>query len=101
MPTTQTVCKRQNDSPERDSVGQTATLTPSRNTRVCIVQPNKGNVSETFINAHAARLPCHVDVVYGDRPRLDGVPLLSDSVIARTIRQTVRHAAGAGGNFER
>lgn len=36
---------------------------------VCIVQPNKLTPSETFVRAHAEKLPASVNVLYGLRPR--------------------------------
>src|ERR1051325_5092985 len=39
---------------------------------VCIVQPDGGSGSETFIRAHIERLPAKVTVVHGHPPRVDG-----------------------------
>ena len=57
---------------------------------ICIVQPKMDVVSETFIKAHAERLPARVTVVHGDPVCLDGRPVLSQSMLARDWRKVRR-----------
>jgi len=60
---------------------------------ICIVQPDRNVVSETFIKAHAERLPARVTVVYGDPPQIDGTPVMPQDPLAKGWRR-VRRIAG-------
>jgi hypothetical protein len=57
---------------------------------VCIVQPDVGVVSETFIRGHAERLPASVIVLHGYPPQIDRRPFCKPSVLTRTIRKCRR-----------
>jgi colanic acid/amylovoran biosynthesis glycosyltransferase len=57
---------------------------------VCIVQPELPTPSETFIGAHAARLPLAPVVVHGDWPCVDCVPVLSMAMHRRLARRLLR-----------
>ena len=59
--------------------------------RVCIVQPSRGARSETFIHAHAERLPAEMTVVHNlKKPKIDGRPVLSAHPAARLRRALLR-----------
>lgn len=68
---------------------------------LCLIHLDRDEPSETFIRAHAARLPCRVAVVHGtaDRPLfLDDVPLTASSAPgrgSRLARRAVLRVAGA------
>jgi colanic acid/amylovoran biosynthesis glycosyltransferase len=57
---------------------------------VCIVQPDVGVVSETFLRGHAERLPASVIVLHGYSPQIDGRPLCKPSVLTRALRKCRR-----------
>jgi glycosyltransferase involved in cell wall biosynthesis len=57
---------------------------------VTIVQPGVDVVSETFIRAHAERLPANVTMVRGNPARIDGRLVLSDSYLSRAVRKLDR-----------
>lgn len=61
--------------------------------QICIIQPARDVVSETFIKAHAERLPASVTVIDGVPPQIDGVPLLSQALLARVWRRLRRTTA--------
>ena len=61
---------------------------------ICIVQPELDVVSETFIKAHAERLPACVTVVHGSPARMDGKPVLSASMLATDWRRVRRRIGG-------
>jgi colanic acid/amylovoran biosynthesis glycosyltransferase len=61
---------------------------------LCIVQPNRDVVSETFIRAHAERLPARVTVVHGSPARIDGKPVLSEGTFATDWRKVRRRITG-------
>jgi glycosyltransferase involved in cell wall biosynthesis len=60
---------------------------------ICIIQPSLDAVSETFIRAHAERLPGKVTVVHAPGtliPRIDGEPVLSQALPSRAMRKLGR-----------
>lgn len=59
---------------------------------ICIVQPHLNLVSETFIRAHAERLPAEVTIVHGMPPGIDGLPVLSQHSLAKAWRKLWRVA---------
>ncbi len=61
---------------------------------ICIVQPEVDLVSETFIRAHAERLPARVTVVHGSPARMGGKPVLSASMLATDWRRVRRRIGG-------
>ena len=61
---------------------------------LCIVQPNRDVVSETFLRAHADRLPARVTVVDGNPARIDGRPVLSEGRFASDWRRVRRRIVG-------
>ena len=61
---------------------------------ICIVQPERDVVSETFIKAHAERLPARVTVVHGTPAQIDGRPVLSDGTLATDWRRLRRRISG-------
>jgi glycosyltransferase involved in cell wall biosynthesis len=63
---------------------------------VCIVQKALGKVSETFIHAHAERLPANVTVVHGLFATIGDQPTLSDSTFDRIKRKLWRRKHGYG-----
>jgi glycosyltransferase involved in cell wall biosynthesis len=73
-----------------------------RAVRVCIVQPNLNAVSETFIRAHAERLPADVTVVHRDGliPVIGNEPALSQSISSRAFRKASRLLAGKSWDWE-
>jgi glycosyltransferase involved in cell wall biosynthesis len=54
---------------------------------ICIVQPARHVISETFLQAHAERLPASVTVIDGVPPQIDGTPILSPGLLARGWRR--------------
>jgi colanic acid/amylovoran biosynthesis glycosyltransferase len=65
-----------------------------RRIRLCIVQPNWNVVSETFIQAHAERLPAEVTVIHGYPPQIGGNPAPSIGMVRRgwlEIRRRLFH----------
>ncbi|MQA28888.1 MAG: glycosyltransferase [Luteitalea sp.] len=54
-------------------------------TAVCIVQPNVAALSETFIQAHADRLPATIHVVHGYPPRVGTQLIASQPLAARAM----------------
>lgn len=58
--------------------------------RLCIVQPRLGEVSETFLQAQAERLPCETTIVHGKPPQVDGRTVLSNGFPARAMRKVWR-----------
>ena len=69
--------------------------------RVCIVQPTPCVATETFLQAHADRLPAATSVVYDFKtirgesvPHLAGRPVLSQTVLARGVRKVRRTLSG-------
>ena len=67
--------------------------TPSgKNARVCIVQPNLDEVSETFLLAHSREIPCVTGVVHFKQsvPYLGKSPVLSQYFAARLVRKLRR-----------
>ena len=71
-------------------------------TRVCIIQKSRDRVSETFIHAHAERIPGVAGVVYldGNLPAINGHPVLSQSVVARLARKSLRFINRSNWNRE-
>lgn len=72
---------------------------------ICIVQPSLGKASETFIAAHAERLPADVTVVHGLRsrgewPQINGTPILSQSPYDRAVRKLKRLVQGKPWDWE-
>lgn len=63
---------------------------------VCVVVPELGTVTETFIRAHVDRIPGAVHVVEQRPLRLDGRPLLSVSPAHTLIRKMLRAIAPSG-----
>jgi colanic acid/amylovoran biosynthesis glycosyltransferase len=91
---------RVTETDAKDQVSAWASAAPTglEQCTVCIVQPDFGVLSETFIRAHAERLPAAVTVVHGYPPQIEGRPLATPSVIRRTVlrawRRTVRMPLG-------
>lgn len=69
--------------------------------RICIVQPRINAVTESFIAAHAERLPGDVVVLYGRPVQMCGRPVLSQSVFARGLRKLRRIATGQPWGWEK
>jgi colanic acid/amylovoran biosynthesis glycosyltransferase len=67
---------------------------------VTIVQPSLNAVSETFIREHAERLPANVAIVHGNPARIDGRPVLSDSLLRRAVRKVDRIARAKDHSWE-
>jgi colanic acid/amylovoran biosynthesis glycosyltransferase len=65
--------------------------------RICIVQPTASLVEETFLSAHAERLPGVVAAVYSHEgiPTVDGRPVLSQHWTRRGYRKAWRLASGS------
>lgn len=62
---------------------------------VCLISPSKNAYSETFIRAHAERLPARVRVLHGGffpRYQDDDTPLLSKGFTRRAARMVLRKA---------
>lgn len=60
---------------------------------LCIVQPHVGVVSETFIRAHAQRLPANTTVVHstkGNVPMIGECPVLDQGLVSRGARKLQR-----------
>jgi len=74
---------------------ETAESVLRRPANVCIVQATAGGFSETFLRAHAERLPANVTVVYGSVAHVDGRQVMSLSRWARAVRKLKRIATGA------
>ena len=68
--------------------------------RLVIVQPALNALSETFIRAHAERLPARVTVVHGDPAQIGDEPVLSQSLWPRGWRKVWRVAAGRPDKWE-
>ncbi len=75
---------------------------PDASMRICIVQPSLNTVSETFIRAHAERLPADVTVVHRDGmiPMLGQEPALSQSIPNRAFRKVGRLMLGRSWDWE-
>ncbi len=69
--------------------------------RICIVQPTLNTATETFIKAHAERLPADVTVVHGNTPHIEGTPVLSPRLAARVCRKARRLLTGRSWQWER
>jgi glycosyltransferase involved in cell wall biosynthesis len=69
---------------------------------ICIVQPTVNKVSETFISAHAERLPARVTVVHtsGGLPYVGSSPGLSQALVARAVRRGLRLLRGQASDWE-
>ena len=57
---------------------------------VCIISPNRGAYSETFIRAHIERLPAKIRVIYGWWRTEDDRPLLPPHIFHRAMRYALR-----------
>jgi glycosyltransferase involved in cell wall biosynthesis len=57
---------------------------------LCIVKYKEITISETFIKAHAERLPVNVTVIEGRLPHVGGKACLSESLVSRVFRKTRR-----------
>jgi colanic acid/amylovoran biosynthesis glycosyltransferase len=57
---------------------------------LCIVQPNVGITSETFIRAHAERLPAKTTVIHSFPVCANSRPVLGTSLLARGYRKLAR-----------
>jgi colanic acid/amylovoran biosynthesis glycosyltransferase len=60
--------------------------------RLCIVQPQLNVASETFLRAHAERLPADVQVIHltGSVPQIGSEPIQSPTLLRRMWRETCR-----------
>ena len=67
---------------------------------LCIIQPHLGAASETFIAAHAERLPAKVTVVHGWPPQVGAHPVLAQSLWRRGIRKIYQTAIRGSGSWE-
>lgn len=71
--------------------------------RICIVQPTLNTTTETFIRAHAERLPGHVTVVHtggGLLPMIADRTVLSQGILNRTTRKVQRLLLGRDWHWE-
>jgi glycosyltransferase involved in cell wall biosynthesis len=69
--------------------------------KLCIVQPNRPSTSETFLRAHAERLPARVTVIHGGGvPTIGDRPVKSQAIVARACRKAVRIALRRDWKFE-
>ncbi len=68
--------------------------------KICIVQPNRVTVTETFLTAHAEHLPGDVSVVYGFRPRVEGRSLSLADRLSRAALRARRWLAGQPTDWE-
>lgn len=71
--------------------------------KICIVQPRRSAVTETFIRAHAERLPASVTVVHNERgvlPKIGDRFVLSQSVVMRAWRKAKRIVTRRGWDWE-
>jgi len=57
---------------------------------ICIVQPNPSAVSETFLRAHAERLPGAITVIHGFYPTVNGRVSLQTTLMGRALRRVKR-----------
>lgn len=57
---------------------------------MCIVQQSRAEPSETFLRAHAERIPGVVGVIYGEYAHVDGKPVQSDSDLGKGLRRIRR-----------
>ena len=73
------------------SISDTA-LRPAERPRISVVVPYPPSLTETFIRAHAERLPAEVVLVHGWRPSVGSRPILSMPRIAfyKTLRVLTR-----------
>lgn len=83
----------------RQAVAMSQMTAHSADTRMnlCIIQPKLNVVSETFLKAHAERLPANVTVLHGnfainELPALNGNPILSQGLGPRIVRKLSRIA---------
>ena len=77
------------------SISDTA-LRPAERPRISVVVPYPPSLTETFIRAHAERLPAEVVLVHGWRPSVGPRPVLSMPRIAfyKTLRVLTRSGLG-------
>ncbi len=71
-----------------------------KETRICIVQPNPCSPSETFLQAHADRLPGKVLVVHGGIPMIGDRYVRSRAIPVRAVRKLIRNLRGQGFDAE-
>ena len=64
------------------------------NISICIVQPDMEIISETFLRAHAQRLPASTTVVHGFLPCIGNKSILSSSLPCRAYRRLARWLSG-------
>ena len=67
---------------------------------IAVVRPNQSSPLETFIRAHLDELPGQTSLVEGGIPCIDGRPVKSQAVVARTGRKVWRVLRGHEWDWE-
>ncbi len=73
-----------------------------RNFKLAIVQPQINAPSETFFKDQANRLPFNTSVIYYEPgyPCINGIPILSQKILARAARKIFGHVFKKGDRWE-
>jgi len=75
-------------------------MSSRNNINVCVVKSGDLSITETFILAHATRLPGNITLIQGHIPRIANRPVRSQLLLARALRKGWRLLRGYSWEWE-